>query len=308
MALDVSKFFDTLDHDILKREWCSLLEVSRLPKDHFNVFKSITKYSKVEKEALYKSLGISLNYKNHKKRKAYKRPEFIGMVKKNKKKRVCEPLEFRENVRKNKLIKTHKYLYGIPQGTPLSAMLSNIYMFEFDLKMRQFVNDLNGKYFRYCDDMLFIVPIEVKAEIEQYAMAQIQSLKLKVNPDKTEIRTFSFNGSELKSDNHLQYLGFMFNGKDIFIRSSSLARYSERMRRGVRLAKKTMLKYNNLRLINGQKERPLFKRKLYSRYTHLGKRNFITYGIRAANTMESESIRRQLKPLLKRFEDEVNKT
>lgn len=68
-----------------------------------------------------------------------------------------------------------------------------------------------------------------------------------------------------------------------------------------------MIKYNTIRHGNGQPERALFKRKLYSRYTHLGKRNFITYGIRAANKMESYSIRRQLKPLFKRFNDEINK-
>ncbi|MGR6831329.1 hypothetical protein [Aliivibrio wodanis] len=139
-------------------------------------------------------------------------------------------------------------------------------------------------------------------------MHQIKGLKLSVNQKKTEIRTFTRVGEKLKADSHLQYLGFMFDGEDIFIRSSSLARYSERMRRGIRLAKKTMIKYNSIRYEKGLPERELFKRKLYSRYTHLGKRNFITYGIRAANKMESESIRRQLKPLFKRFNDELNKT
>ncbi|KJG00066.1 antiviral reverse transcriptase Drt2 [Photobacterium angustum] len=289
IALDITKFFENIDHEILKREWCNLLKVERLPKDHFNVYQSITKYSVVEKEALYKLLGISLNYKDSARR------------------RICEPIDFRQKVRKNKLIKVHKHSYGIPQGTPLSAMLSNLYMFDFDLAMTTFVESYHGRYYRYCDDMLFIVPIEAKAITEQFAMEQIKSLNLSVNPNKTEVRTFYFNGGKLQTDKHLQYLGFMFDGDNIFIRSSSLARYSERMRRGVRLAKKTMVKYNNIRLANSQPERPLFKRKLYSRYTHLGRRNFITYGIRAANKMDSDSIRKQLKPLLKRFKDEVNK-
>lgn len=290
VALDVTKFFDTLDHEVLKNEWCSLLQVQKLPKDHYNVFKLITKHAHVKKVDLYKLLGISLNYHNYGKR------------------RVCEPQEFREQVRANKLIETNPFKFGIPQGTPLSAMLSNIYMFEFDLKMKQFVDEHNGKYFRYCDDMLFIVPTEVRSKVEQFAVNQIKGLKLSVNQKKTEIRTFTRVGDKLKADNHLQYLGFMFDGEDMFIRSSSLARYSERMRRGIRLAKKTMMKYNSIRYEKGLPERELFKRKLYSRYTHLGKRNFITYGIRAANKMESESIRRQLKPLFKRFNDELNKT
>lgn len=234
-------------------------------------------------------MGISLNYHNHGKR------------------RVCTPQEFRDKVRANKLILSNKEPFGIPQGTSLSAMLSNIYMFEFDYEMNEFVKKCNGKYFRYCDDMLFIVPTEKQQEVESLATKKIEDLKLEVNTKKTEIRVFTFNDNKLVVDKPLQYLGFIFDGEDIFIRSSSLARYSERMRKGIRLAKKTMLKHNNLRTENNQFERALFKRKLYSRYTHLGKRNFVTYGIRAANKMKSEPIRRQLKPLFKRFNDELNK-
>lgn len=50
IALDISKFFDTLDHELLKKEWCSLLQEEKLPKDHFNVYKSITKHARVEKQ------------------------------------------------------------------------------------------------------------------------------------------------------------------------------------------------------------------------------------------------------------------
>ena len=39
MIGDFTKFFDMLDHDYLKGQWCSLLQVERLPKDHYAVFK-----------------------------------------------------------------------------------------------------------------------------------------------------------------------------------------------------------------------------------------------------------------------------
>ena len=45
VALDLSKFFDTLDHSILKQSWASLLGETILPLDHFKVFKSITQFS-----------------------------------------------------------------------------------------------------------------------------------------------------------------------------------------------------------------------------------------------------------------------
>ncbi|WP_318438561.1 hypothetical protein [Photobacterium leiognathi] len=79
------------------------------------------------------------------------------------------------------------------------------------------------------------------------------------------------------------------------------------MHKGVRLAKNTMIKYNKIRRANQEEERLIFKRKLYSRYSHLGKRNFITYGYSAAKKMNSSSIRRQLSPLFGRLNSEINK-
>ena len=45
VALDLSKFFDTLDHGFLKKAWCRLIGVDKLPEDHYAVFKAITKFS-----------------------------------------------------------------------------------------------------------------------------------------------------------------------------------------------------------------------------------------------------------------------
>jgi hypothetical protein len=44
LAFDVSGFFDSLNHDLLKIRWQDLLVCHHLPSDHFAVFKSITKY------------------------------------------------------------------------------------------------------------------------------------------------------------------------------------------------------------------------------------------------------------------------
>jgi hypothetical protein len=43
IAMDVEGFFDALQHDILKVAWQRLLEVERLPADHFAVFRACTK-------------------------------------------------------------------------------------------------------------------------------------------------------------------------------------------------------------------------------------------------------------------------
>jgi len=290
VALDFSKFFDTLDHDLLKKSWVNLLGKQKLPTDHFNVYKSLTKYSKVDKTTLYKALSISINNP------------------KNGRSRVCNASEFRSMVRGKGLIETNKSRYGIPQGSPISALLSNIYMLEFDKEMKRFVDIYNGYYYRYCDDMLFIVPTELRDTVAGFAVKHVKALKVSINPKKTELRSFKKVGDTLISEQMLQYLGFMFDGENIYIRSSSLARYSEKMKRGISLAKQTMRKYNDIRAEKGATEKELFKKKLYSRYTHLGAKNFITYGLRAAKKMDnSKTIRRQLKPLWQRFHEEINR-
>lgn len=287
IALDLSKFFDKLDHKILKQHWSKLLGTERLPADHFNIFKSVTKFSQVEKTKLYNLLEISSNNPKN------------GRV------RVCTPAEFRNNVRKTGLITTNEDFFGIPQGSPISALLSNIYMLDFDEKMHHYVRGLGGTYFRYCDDMLFIVPIENRDQTVDVAKKEIKLLKVDINDDKTEQRIFTSSMKGLKADKPLQYLGFLFDGQNIYLRSASLAKYSERMRKGVRLAKATMKKRNRIKNSRGEPQSSLFKNKIYKKYSHFGRRNFLTYGYRAADIMDSKTIRKQLKPLWNRLQNEL---
>jgi RNA-directed DNA polymerase len=59
LAFDLEKFFDTLDHEILKQKWTALLDVPRLPDDHFAVFRSLTRFCWVSRDEAFKKLGIS---------------------------------------------------------------------------------------------------------------------------------------------------------------------------------------------------------------------------------------------------------
>jgi len=289
IAFDISGFFDNLDHCILKNLWCSLCGVERLQPDHYAVYKSITKFSIVDRKLLYRQLGYSLN-----------NPP-VNL------KRVCSPDEFRNKVRKAGLVVKNSNERGIPQGSPISAILSNIYMLDFDEFVADTVREQGGSYYRYCDDMLFIVPTQWRNNIADLVRRKIKSLKIDINVKKTEIRDFTHDGGQLQSDKPLQYLGFMFDGKQITIRSAAFARHSARMRKAVRLAKKKKIKENSARIQNGKSPDDLYKRKLYSKYSHLGKRNFVRYGLRAARKMNSKAISRQIKPLWKRLKEEIDK-
>lgn len=289
VGLDISGFFDNLDHSILKQKWAAILGQSSLPSDHYNVFKSITKWSSVYRDELYQALGIS---KHNPKNGRY---------------RVCSPKEFRQKVRGGGLIKKNIAAKGIPQGSPISALLSNIYMLNLDQEVYEMITALGGRYYRYCDDMLFIVPLSWRDNVAGEVVKKIKALRIEINTKKTERRTFTYLNKRLLSDKPLQYLGFLFNGEEVTIRSAALARYSERMKRGVRLAKLTKIKKNRLKIASGRKPTKLYKRKLYEKYSHLGQRNFVRYGFRAADIMNSKAIKRQLTPLWNRLIEEIKK-
>lgn len=291
IALDFSKFFDNLDQNILKNEWCKLLSMDSLPKDHFNIYKSLTKYSTVNKDKVYKLFNIS---KNNPKNRPFK---------------ICSIKEFREKVRnENNLIQPNPTINdnkGIPQGSSLSALLSNIYMLDFDKKMLEFIKSLDrlGKYYRYCDDILIVVDSSTVEEIEVFVENLVKDFKLEFNASKTIKSNFKKNNGVIYCDKDLQYLGFMFDGQNIYLRSASISRYHQKFKKSLSLSQKTMDKYNEIRNMKDLESKPLYKRKLYEKYSHLGKTNFITYGLRAKDIMQSVSIKKQIKKL----NDKLNK-
>lgn len=59
VTLDISSFFDSIDHAKLKNIWCRLLESATLPKDHYAVYKNITRYADVSRDDLYICLGFA---------------------------------------------------------------------------------------------------------------------------------------------------------------------------------------------------------------------------------------------------------
>ncbi|WP_417438450.1 antiviral reverse transcriptase Drt2 [Idiomarina sp.] len=292
VGLDITGFFDNLDHQVLKRVWSNLLGLKALPDDHFAVYKSLTKYAYVDRTILFRELGISINNPKHNRHRA------------------CTAEEFREKVRNGGLIHRNQNDFGIPQGSPVSALLSNIYMLDFDSKMKTALESQGGHYFRYCDDMLFITKSILREDVERFALDEIKKLKLEINTAKTEVRDFYRYGGQLrcKGKKSLQYLGFTFDGERKLIRSAALAKFSNRMRAGVRSARKTVRRTNSELLKNGSPpSEQLRKKKLYERYSHLGKRNFLTYGYRAAKKMNSSAIKKQLKPMWSRLQKEMTK-
>ncbi|MEQ9567367.1 MAG: hypothetical protein RLN85_16390, partial [Pseudomonadales bacterium] len=125
-ALDISKYFESIDHARLYKCWCELINVDKLPPDHVAVFKAVTKYHFVDKISAYERLGFfgAKTRKNGKTAPGYLVPPNRMPM------QLCTPAEFREKVAE--LIEQNTNKHGIPQGAPISDLLANLYLLDFD--------------------------------------------------------------------------------------------------------------------------------------------------------------------------------
>lgn len=283
MAFDVKSFFDTLNHAFLKEAWCDLLGVKRLPEDHYTVFKSMTQFRFLNLDKFEKSIG----------KKAFDDRFKDG--------RLSHPKEFRKLI--VPLLETNPNFNkdrdkdnGIPQGTALSAVLSNLYMLEADKRLSAFAASCGGYYRRYCDDLFLVVPLDYDLDAYTNVKKAIEELKLVLHSDKTEVRYFKATPSGIMSEDEngnrkpVQYLGLEFDGQHIRLRSASLSRYHQRVRRSVRRAGGMAF---GKRTYNYGK---IFKRALYHKYTRIAKpgvRNFIRYAETAYEITNSQELRKQ---------------
>ena len=144
VALDISSYFESIDHAHLRRVWCRVLGVSALPADHATVFKNITKYAVVDKEKLYERLGYFGECERGGRR-------IRGLLIPYKKipKQLCSPEVFRERVAGGapefpSLIEKNQENFGIPQGAPISDVLANMYLIDFDVLMSEYAVSLSS--------------------------------------------------------------------------------------------------------------------------------------------------------------------
>lgn len=275
MIGDFTGFFDNLDHVYLKKQWCSLLDVDRLPADHFAVFKNITSYSRLELTDLLRLNGLEDTKTGRKK--------LNGMA------RVLTPEQFKEN---RSLIQKHTEPYGIPQGSPISGILANMYMLEVDKLINDAVHELGGMYIRYSDDFVIILPdapeIDAVKELKRVAEMRKQAPRLRLEPNKTQYFHYDngvlincgkdFHEDADDSNGTINFLGFSFDGHKIRIRSKTVSKYYYRMYR----------KAHNIAKMGGYTPdgKRISCKNLYSVYSRKGAKkgpgNFLTYVNRAA--------------------------
>ncbi|MBA4239593.1 MAG: hypothetical protein C0448_02615 [Sphingobacteriaceae bacterium] len=320
IALDIKGYFDHIDHEILKDKWMKIIG-GKLPPDQFKLYKALTEYSYVSKNSILKKYNVDLN---RLKKENHQLNTLLELIPGNKNYEKFQKLrEDRLIVTNDKPDKTTKRKFGIPQGSGMSALLSNIYLIDFDKDLNEKAAQEGFFYRRYCDDILIVCDSGKAASLQKEIIKKIdEEYHLEIQDKKVELTEFrpnskgqirAFNKKKqikigLNSTNSsneklfyksLQYLGFEYNGQNIYIRSSSLSRYFRKM--AGRIIKTVVMAYSD----NG-KDNKIWKRQIFERYSHLGQRNFLTYAQNASKEfyknsqnqekpgMNSESIRRQL--------------
>lgn len=312
LALDISKFFDSLDHKLLKQAWTKLLGRTDLEKDHYNVFKNLTQFAYVEINDLLKEFG----YK-HPNQLIQKEVDYFIKNGEEFRKRIKEKGYLKSNPFRSKNIDAKtgkKKIIGIPQGTPISAFLANLFLLQFDIEVLDLLKDSHSIYRRYSDDILVICPKDIYRDIEKKLYELITKFELVIQPIKTQ-RSFFTDGKLQKGEKPVSYLGFQFDGNRKLIKSASLSKFYRKMKSSVKFrAFKASLAKAKSRKKGIRIDTTLHRKKLYEQFSFLGssksdlkKRNYISYVNFAARIMDSPHIQNQLSNAWNILHKEIDK-
>lgn len=341
IVADVTEFFENLDHNYLKQQWARILGETLLPKDHYNVYKSLTRIRYVKAVDLFNAyrnkILIKSGVPNHSKKTKIKNKTIksIKFLKEKNAVAYCEKKEFfRNNL---DLIHCKKSNKGIPQGSPISATLANIYMLDFDIDIFNRVNTINGFYQRYSDDMIIVCEQQFEDEVIELIRDKIKNLvNLEIKPDKTKLYRFEningiFKGFEVDEiskipnfNKTLEYLGFSYDGLRVLIKASGFSKFYRTMKSSIKRATSFAINSKN-------PDKSLFKSRLYKRFTYQGSKrkmifrpskfdknkyekskkyywgNYLSYSNKANDTMLSINIHPLIKNQTRKFWSKFHK-
>jgi len=201
---DIKSFFDEISHKLLAQSIRDLSNSNWIDDDFYKVLNSLTSYKYI-------------NYDD---------------FRKNNLKRL---ILFNRKIPIYQLLKEYfyqnKYSKGIPQGSPISGLLANIYLLKFDKELKSEFPSVF--YRRYSDDLIFVCDEKIKGELLASINKKIANHKLSIQPVKTFVATFKYKEDMLKciqvvdgngkkeNRDYVDYLGFEYNGENIYFRKNT---------------------------------------------------------------------------------------
>lgn len=335
ITFDIKGFFDNLDHRLLKDALKEVYAVDKLDDDLYAIYKSAIKYSFVDINDLFDLFKSKIICRSEKTK------TIEHCVKKMSYMRDKDAVAFcnRENIkeiRESHIIRKGNYIYhpvkgevkgythkGIPQGLPISAVLANIYMIDFDKKIKSKISSENVLYRRYSDDIVIVCSKELVGCIKKAVFEFIKEVKLDIERSKTNVfyfinkldKTIECYHSTKGKNKVFEYLGFSFDGKQALLKQSSIGCYYQRMQRtlqrntvfaatisnksyGKIFVNKAVRKFT----LKGAKTHKIYYRKKNTGgkaiFEYSGKRslgNYHTYVMKSVEIFQSDAIKHQLK-------------
>jgi RNA-directed DNA polymerase len=263
LCYDITGFFDNLDHRILKERLKRGLQVGELAQDWFAVFRHVTQYKTIERDELaaHPKFGPRLSIKMR---------EPLATI--------AELIAERVHIRRN------PKRVGIPQGTPISSVFSNLYMIDIDEAMVRLCKERGALYQRYSDDILVVCNPEDEVFINSTMETLIKNHLLEIKPEKTERIVF-----DQLTPHTFQYLGFDISPDGAVIRPGSLGRQWRKAKRSIARITKIGL----IAVAEG-KATKIYTKKLRRRFLPVGVRNFSSYARRSAEAFGNKKIVRQV--------------
>jgi len=318
---DISKFFDNLDHKILKNNLKNVLNIDEIDNNMYKMLKSLEKASYIEAEDIneyYKMKGI--------------------FIRDNQENIYFSISQYLKNKNQNTIInqkwfKDLKFIYlkpskeelknkmkGIVQGAPISGTLSNIYMISIDEEIYNIVSKYNGIYYRYCDDFI----IAIKDITKEKFMNLVDEVKNIINLNKLEIKNdkiqlFEYKDkkviNEINNKNFIQFLGFELrsNSNNLYIRQKTLDKQKNKILKDSRQIKK----YKDINILFEEEEFGLekitkvYRQKNYERLKNVKTKNykkhtFGTYISKSYVKTKSEDIKKLKKDLVNFIDKHIN--
>jgi hypothetical protein len=245
--IDISSFFESLNHEKLKMRW-EYVVGRGLDDAELAVWRAVTKYSVVDRDSVYERL--KMYEKSGGTTRKEQKMRNIDKLKAQGKRQLCSPSDFRHfiagaNPKYPSLIQKNTKDVGIPQGTPISDILANIYLIDFDKKVARWTRKRHGKYFRYCDDIIIILPRKngqshelAKKYVDQALKNDdpkliIQDKKIAVGRFvKISTTQFYTHLSGAASFNGIEYLGFQYDGLSVQIKNSTMSNAWRKLKKG----------------------------------------------------------------------------
>ncbi len=234
---DIEGFFDNLNHSLLKKKICRVNDTERLDESLYKVFRSLTAHRYIEhSDFIDKKI----------KRKT-----------KNNKYAIYNTLKG--------LVHENRTDIAIPQGSPISGLLANIYLIDFDFEIKTSFPDVF--YRRYSDDLVFVCRDEQKESLLLFIDRKIKESKLRINASKSFITYFKkVNGDsvcekvtdglgEKKGRDYVDYLGLEFSGRSILLRKNTIQKLK---RKQIKKTQKQLL--NNIKPIRRTPKKDVSKK------------------------------------------------